>query len=355
MAKFDDTTISDLIDRGIAAFLAKTSSGDAVLRRSVENVLVYVEAGMTYGLYGAINYVGKQIVPSEEMALQYLLRWSNAFLSPPQKAASAATGDATFAGTPTTVIPPGTSVSNRDGASFTTDAELTIAAGGSITGAVTASIPGASGNTLTGAALFLSTPIPGIDSQATVASGGLGGGADEEDSLGVLRRLLARWKTPPRGGGTGDFATWALEVPGVTRAFEFRQEPGTGYVTVVIVDDDTGPVPSAQTVIDAQANIDSKRPIMMGGAPVLPPVGKLLTLTWTALVPDTSGTRMALESNVNEWVLQNGEPELILRQPDIENAAQATPGVVSVSLSSPVIDQDPGQYGMFTTFSHLYS
>ena len=351
---FDRPTLQTLRDRFQQDFLARTTSGDAVLRRSVENIYSFVVPGMTHGVYGYLNYLQKQVIPSEESDLDTLLRWADIFLTPPQVVASAATGNVTFTGTPSTNIPAGTEIGNRDGITFTTDSSVNIGGGGDVTVAVTATAAGLSGNTLAGAAVFLSTPIVGIDSEATVATGGLSGGADAETSVGVFNRLRARMKTPPRGGSAGDFAAWALETAAVSRAFEFPNEPSPSFVTIVIVDDVSGPVPGAATIAAAQANVDAKRPIMMGGAPVIGPTPQPLTLTWSGLIPDTTPVRNSLEMAVEDWILTSGEPELVLRQPDIENAAQSASGVTSVSLSSPTIDQDPGQYGMFTSFTHIY-
>lgn len=356
---FDRPTLQTLRDRFQQDFLARTDSGDSVLRRSVENILSFVVPAQTHGLYGFLNYLQKQVIPSEESDVDTLLRWSDQYLTPPQKPAEAAVGDVTFTGTPATAIPIGTEIGNRDGATFTTDVGVVIGGGGDVTVAVTATEPGVAGNTLGGTAVFLSTPIVGIDSEATVAAAGLTGGTDEEDAVGIFRRLRNRLRSPPRGGSAGDFAAWALEVAGVSRAFEFNNTTAsgatsTGFVAVVIVDDVSGPVPGAAIIDAAQANIDLKRPVMMGGAPVIGPTPQLLTLTWSALIPDTAPIRASLEAAVEDWVLTSGEPGLLLRQPDIENAAQNATGVTSVSLSSPTVDQDPGQFGMYTTFVHIY-
>lgn len=351
---FDRPTLETLRDRFRSDFQARTTSGDAVLRRSVENIYSFVVPGMTHGLYGYLNYLQKNVIISEESDIDTLLRWADAFLEVPQNPATAAQGDVTFTGTPATSIPAGTEITNQDGITFTTDSIASIGGGGDVDVPVTASDLGEIGNTLAGVVMTLGTPIVGVDSTATVASGGLTGGADEEEAPGIYTRLSARLKTPPRGGSTGDFKVWAEEVSGVTRAFEFPNEPSVGWVTVVVVDDVSGPVPGATTIAAAQSNIDAKRPIFMGGVDVIGPTPQLLSLTWSGLIPDSGATRTALEAAVEQWVLTTGEPEVPLRQPDIENAAQNAAGVVSVSLSSPTTDQDPGQYGMYTTFSHSY-
>jgi hypothetical protein len=95
---------------------------------------------------------------------------------------------------------------------------------------------------------------------------------------------------------------------------------------------------------------------MMGGSTVIAPTAKLLALTWGSLVSaDIPAAKIALEANVEAWVLETGEPGVPLRQPDIEDAGQVATGVVSVSLTDPMADADPGQYGLYTTFTHIYT
>lgn len=356
---WDSPTLQELRDRFRQDFIARTSTGDAVLRRSVENVLSYVVPGVANGLYGYVDWGVRQLIPSEDGDLDSMLRWANDLLTPPQTPASAAYGTVTFTGTDTTVIPAGTSVTNRDGIEFTTDAIATI--GSSVSGevdvVVTAVDAGIAGNTEAGVSVFLGTPISGVDAEALVATGGLSGGADEETKFGVLSRLRERFKTPPRGGSEGDFVVWAKEASGVSRAYEFRQEPTTGWVTVVIIDDTSGPVPGAGIIAASQAAVDLKRPIMMGGCVVRGPEPQTLNLTWSNVVPLRDQTyaeaQTAIETNVDAYILTQTVPEAVVSQPAIENAGQAV--VTSVSLTTPPGDQDPGQYGLYTTINHAYA
>lgn len=350
--------LQTLRDRFRQDFLARTTTGDAVLRRSVENVFSYAVPGLANGLYGYIDWGVRQFIPSEDSELDSMLRWANNLLTPPQIAATPAIGNVTFTGTNTTIIPIGTEVTNRDGASFTTDAQYVIS-GTTITGQVTAVIPGVDGNTLEGAAVFLGAPIAGIESEAAVAVGGLSGGADDEDKFGVLNRLRARLASAPRGGASGDFESWALEVAGVDRAYEYGQDPTTGWVKVVVVDDTggTAPIAGVTTVALAQENVDLNRPIMMGGTTVIAAIPQSVSLTWSAIEPapgDLIGdAKLAIETNVDAYLLTQTYPGQVINVNEIENAAQAV--VTSVTLSSPLADPDPGAYGLFTTINHIYS
>lgn len=337
------------------------SGNNALLRRSVENAFSYALAGIASGLYGYINWGFKQLIPSEDSDLDTLLRWSTDLLPVPQKSATAASGDIIFTGTPATPVPLGTTVTSLStGAVYATQSTDVISGGGTLTRAVVAETEGADGNIDAGGTLYLDSPIPGIDPTATVAAGGLSGGADEEDKFGVLDRLRTRFKSPPRGGGIGDYVSWAKEIAGVTRAYEFGNDPVTGWVTVVILDESQAPpIPGAQTIVDTQANIDLKRPIQMGGAIVKAPDQEALALTWADLIP-ASGTPEAtaqanIESAVNQWFYEATVPGVTVSQPDIENVGQSATGVQNVRLSIPVGDQTPGAHALFTSITHNFA
>ena len=64
--------------------------------------------------------------------------------------------------------------------------------------------------------------------QGAVEYPGIAGGADEQSDLLLLQRVLARLRQPPHGGADFDYIRWALEVPGVTRAWVYPLELGAG-------------------------------------------------------------------------------------------------------------------------------
>ena len=360
-------TLKEIRNQVRQDFINWSGTGNkALLRRSVENAFSYAIAGVASGLYGYINWGVKQLIPSEDSDLDSLLRWANDILTVPQKPATAATGNVIFTGTPGAAVPLGTTATSLStGISYATQSSDVIGGGGTLTRAVIAETEGADGNIAAGETLYLDSPLVNIDPTATAGAAGLSGGADEEDKFGVLDRLRTRFKSPPRGGGIGDYVSWAEEVAGVSRAFEFGNTPVTGWVTVVILDDSQivndsqgPPIPGAQTISDAQANVDLFRPIQMGGAIVKAPVQEALALTWADLVPQ-SGVSVAtaesnIESAVNSWFYTTTEPGVTVSQPEIENVGQSATGVQSVRLSIPVGDQTPAEHALFTNITHSF-
>ena len=104
--------------------------------------------------------------------------------------------------------------------------------------AVEAVEPGITGNAAASTPLQLTSPILGLEAQGA-ADGEITGGAEEESETSLRARLLDRIRNQPSGGAARDYITWALAVPGVTRAWCYPGEMGRGSVTVRFVMDNT--------------------------------------------------------------------------------------------------------------------
>ncbi len=88
--------------------------------------------------------------------------------------------------------------------------------------------------------------------------------------------------------------TWALEVPGVTRAWCVRRFMGPGTVAVFFMrDDQADPIPDAEQLAAVAAYIEPLRPVT-ADVYVLAPVQKPVVYT-IRLTPDTSAVRAAVE------------------------------------------------------------
>ncbi len=129
---------------------------------------------------------------------------------------------------------------------YQTTATGTIASG-SVTVPVTAILPlidpvnnpaggGADGNAPVGTILTLQSVVAGIQSAGTVAAA-LTGGADIETDASLRTRMLQAYQNPPQGGDMEDYIGWALDVPGVTRAWVAPNGFGVGTVVVYVMFD----------------------------------------------------------------------------------------------------------------------
>lgn len=171
-----------------------------------------------------------------------------------RRAATKATGEVTFTGTPGVTIPVGTRVSTTadaaTGASaieFQTTQEAVVGGGGSVTVPIEAVEAGADGNVVAGSVNIIMVPVAGVSSVTNAAS--TSGGYDTEDDASLLARYLFKVRNPSAGGNKADYINWALEVPGVGAVRVLPTRDGPGTVAVIIVDADRAPAP--QGLVDA--------------------------------------------------------------------------------------------------------
>lgn len=303
---FDRPTLADLIRTHEADAESRLGGAGADLRRTALGVLARVHSGALHGLYGYAAWIARQILP--DTAESELLDRHAAIWGLARKAAGPATGAVTLSGADGSIIPAGTMLRRADGADYATDAEATVA-GDTADAAVTALSPGAAGNADAGVALALISPVSGVLSRATVAAGGLTGGADIETDDALRARVLARIQQPPHGGAGFDYVTWALEVAGVTRAWVYPGEMGLGTVTVRIMTDDATPdgIPGAATVQAVADHVAERRPVT-AEVFVAAPLAVPLDLEISSLVPATSAVRAAIAAEIADLIRREAEP-----------------------------------------------
>lgn len=89
---------------------------------------------------------------------------------------------------------------------------------------LTASQSGVAGNLQVGSSLTVDSPVPGINSVATVTSvNQLGTNQELDDDYRV--RISDVVRSSGGGGNSSDYREWAQEVPGVRRAYPFSGKP----------------------------------------------------------------------------------------------------------------------------------
>ena len=329
---FSRPSLQELIGRAAADIETRLPGTDARLRRSNLAVLARVHAGAVHGLYGFLDWLARQIMVDTAEAA-HLARhaglWGIARLP-----AAFAQGSVTFTGVNGAVIPAGTVLQRADGSQFATDADATLA-GGSVSVTATAEAAGAAGNSDAGVSLAMLSPITGVAAAATVAAGGLAGGVDVESDEGLRARVLRRIRETPHGGARADYVTWALENPGVTRAWVTPQELGPGTVTVRFVrDDDPVIIPDSAEVQAVQDYIDVRRPVtaqVTVVAPIAVPLDFEIQLT-----PGTQATRDAVEAELTDLLRREAEPGGTLLISHIREAMSVAAGETDHVLVSPV-------------------
>jgi uncharacterized phage protein gp47/JayE len=348
---FSRPDLATLINRAEADIETRLPGADARLRRSNLNVLARVHSGAAHGLYGYLEWVARQVIidtADGDMLERHASIWGVA-----RKAASPAVGNVTVTGTNGAIVPADSTLARSDGAQYTTDAEATIS-GGTATIAVTAVDGGQAGNASAASLLSFDTPIDGVSATATVAVGGLTGGADIEADEDLRARLLARIQQPPHGGASYDYVAWALEVPGVTRAWVYPAELGLGTVTVRFVrDDDASPIPDAGEVTSVQDYIDSVRPVT-ADVTVVAPIAVPLNFT-IDLTPDTAAIRAAVEAELRDLLLREAEPGATILLSHIREAVSLASGENDHILTVPAanVTHAVGEMATFGTITWL--
>ncbi|CNI67594.1 baseplate J family protein [Yersinia pekkanenii] len=241
---FNRPTLSELRQRNLSYIQSELKTGGNLLRFSNIGVISDADAGMAHLHYGYLDYIALQSTPYNATD-EYLAAWA-ALKDVFRKPANPATCPTVeFSGTAGRVITAGSLLNRADGYQYRLDHELTLSAGGTATGSITAVLPsvlddttggGAAGNADAGTSLTLDVAIDGVQSVAT-AIVKISGGADIESEDAFRSRMLLAYQNTPQGGNDTDYRGWALSVPGVTRCWVKRRLQGVGTVGIYIMCD----------------------------------------------------------------------------------------------------------------------
>ena len=331
MSSFSRPTLAQLVARAREDLLSRLALDDP-LRRSDAEAYALVNAGSAHGLYGYLAWIANQVIIDTAEA-EFLERWA-AIWGITRKPAAPATGTVSFTVLAGAVIPSGTLVQAFDGQQYAT----TTDAAGSVptfTTPIQAVVAGAAGNRTIGQTLTLVSPIAGV--QATATAGLLSGGADVEEDAALRTRLLTRIRKPPQGGDADDYVGWALEVPGVTRAWCYPLALGDGTVVVRFMRDNEIPsIPDAGEVATVQAYIDARRPVTAAvtvAAPIAAPIAFTIHLN-----PDTAAIRATVQAELSDLLLREAIPNGSILLSHIQEAISIAAGEVDHTLTVPATD-----------------
>ncbi|QBY56159.1 baseplate J/gp47 family protein [Cupriavidus oxalaticus] len=335
---FELPTLPKLIERADADLSSK--SQDA-LRRSDQQALTRVHSGATFGLYGYLGWVARQILPDtcdDDMVLRYAaLRLKNGRL-----AAVSAAGTVRCTGQVGSVVDVGVLMQTNNGRRYQVTEAATLGVDGAVV-KVQAVEAGTDGNLTAGTVLTMVSPVLGVADQVTVLAPGLTGGTPQESIEGLRQRVLRSYQVVPQGGSASDYVTWALEVPGVTRAWCLSNYIGRGTVGVLFVrDGDADPIPDALAVASVQAHIDEVRPVTALEAFVVAPQPHAIHYQ-LRVTPDTTAVREAVEANLRALHARGTEPGATLLRTHMDEAISLAEGETDHELLSPAADVTVGR------------
>lgn len=347
-------TLGQIIARVEADIVGALGVIGALVARTVEYILARALAGLSHEMHGRIEYLATHAVPWNAKG-DDLKSWCALFGVVPKPAAWAS-GPMNLTGAPGAVIPAGTVFVRADGARFVSGLSATIGGSGLGVVGVEAEIAGAAGNTPTGAPFSIFAPVAGLSS---AVGSTISGGADAETDPELFARLQQRIANPPQGGSKDDYERWALEVPGVTRAWVYPLQDVNGAaedgrVTVRFVrDNDSSIFPDAGEVAAVLAYIT---------APYRAPAGAKVSVAAPAqaawdftisLTPNTPETRAAVEANVREFFARESEPGVALPRSKYLEAVSLATGVLDSAVTAPTgnITASPGTLAVPGTFT----
>lgn len=273
----------------------------------------------------------------------------------PVKSASSAGGIVRFWGSNGAIIAAGAVLTADDGVEYVVSTGMTVT-GGFVDVPVGCTESGLSGNRSTGAVLTLISPVLGLDGKNGIAQApGLTGGAETEDEVDYRGRVLARLRAVASGGNDQDYQGWALEVPGVSRAWVSRGDDGEVLVRVMMdsVYADGIPVGAGAPnysgdLLRVYRHLLAKTPhprSVYVAAPVPVPVAYIIG----GLDPDTAEIRAAIEAELIDAHARRSRPGGVWRWSWGSEATAIAAGVDGFDAIAPTasIVCGPGEIAVF--------
>lgn len=300
---YDVENLAEL-NRRLSAELPLAGSGQ-VLRRNLYTPFARALAGAVHGLHGHIEWRVKQMFPQtcDDDVLETL--HAPLWLGEGRLPAVAASGKGTVKGIAGTAVPQGTLLNRSDGAVFVVKTGVTIPESGKTGVDILAAEAGAAGNTAAGEKLTIANTISGVES--TVETEGLDGGSDIESIESLRERIIESRKNGKDVGRTTDWARWAREVPGVTRAWAVPQLGGIGTVTVYFMrDGDADPYPNDEAQAAVQLHLEQTG-LPFGEIIATAPKKRVLDME-IQIKPDSPEKRQSVEAKIRALIARHAAP-----------------------------------------------
>lgn len=331
----------------LPVLISRTQSDLAseALRRSDAQVLARTLSGTAYGLYGYLDWIVDQILPdrADEETLE---RVAALRLNQPRNVAQPAEGSVLFTAAAGAVLDADVVLQAADGRMYRVTAGVTTVVGTNTT-TIESVEPGALGNADEGLQLTLVQPVAGVTNAFTVIAPGLSGGIEKESVESLRARVIRSYRVIPHGGSADDYETWALEFPGVTRAWCRGNYMGPGTVGLFVMrDNDPVPVPNPTQLQEIKDYIEPLRPVtaeLFVLAPTLKPV-----LYSIHPVPDTTAVRAAITASLKDLHEREAGLGDTLLISHIREAISGAAGETDHSLTVPAADVPAAAYELLT-------
>lgn len=325
---------------------ARPDKDPVAIARSVRSEKGMVSAHVrtdVQGLYEThlhLRWWGDQYMP-DTAEREHLVRHASIW-GVYKRPATLAVGYVQLAGVAGTVIPAELQLRTPAGGLVQTTSGAILDGNGEATVLVEATEGGAAGNASGGLALPLVTTLAGLDPQSgSLDEDGLAGGADEEDDVSLLARLLKVIREPGHGGAAFDYPKWVLEAFAAAKVKTIPGWVGPGSVGVVIA---MGTAAAPRVPIEAEidaiaAYLEGLRPVtaevhVVGYLPVVQPFTIELT-------PDTVANRAAVVAALSDHFAREAQIGEIMPLSRISESISAASGEYAHKLTVPAYDIEP--------------
>lgn len=313
--------------------------------------LAELDAQTAHAISGMIEAEGKSMLVLYATG-QRLLDWLRPLIGAP-KTAGAAAGTVRLTGTDGVPVPAGTVLTCAAGVEYVVTTGAVIA-GGYADLPVTCAASGKAGNLAAGAALSQVSPILETDRDGVVLAPGLTGGTPAETEEEYRARGLVRLREESTGGNDTDYRSWALEVPGVTRAWVRRGDYGQVIILFAMDSTYANGIPVGDEGPDYSGDIKAVYDHLLTQAPD-PAIIRVKRLTARpvayvvhGLDPDTAEVREAIEAELQDRHIQKAEPGKTWRWSWGAEAVATAAGSESFDAIDPTTSTVPGPYELPT-------
>lgn len=227
---------------------------------------------------------------------------------------------------------------------------------------VTSDDTGEDQNIGSGGTMSITSPIAGADNDAYVTFDEIDGGTDEETDSDLLVRVLQSRSSPVANFNVGAIEKVARSVAGVTRVFVKETTPDVGDVTIYFVrDNEDNIIPTTTDVENVETAILAIKPATTSDSSVIvsAPTPVETDYTFSAINPDTSTMRTAIESNLEAFYAEGVTFEENITEDKYRSAIVDTVDpdtgdiLLSFTLSTPTTDItiSTGEIGVLGTVS----
>lgn len=335
---YDRESLAELNRRLEQELPLATSS--QTLRRALYLPFARALAAAVYGIHDHLDWRTRQLFPQtcddEILENLHVDLWLQGDSRNP---ATAAQGTATVRGKAGFSIEAKTTFNRNDGRQFAVIDTEVIGADGTATVRLIALEPGKDGNTLAGDSLYLTNPVTGIESVASVIT--IKGGTDIETIAELRQRVVDSRKLGGECGKTADWVRWAKEISGVTRVWAAPKLAGAGTVTVYFVrDNDNVIYPDKEACAEVQEHLE-RTALPFGEIYVVAPKPQPVDFS-IKIEPDTVEVRAAVQQALTAVVESNVSP--VAYDNNGELILPAKGGVILLSHLRQAISNATGEY-----------